>query len=422
MKKNNAAIFFIVLYFILRTYGIAELVPTLWVIPLLFISIMSMYVLLCQKQKVNYFLLTESRWIIISLIVLLIYKFYEYGNFKLDTTFTYLLGSIPFYILGFSNGLKANDAFIKKIIVSYLWVLFIYLLPKIFLVLSSGYFSSDFFISSFVNGGFETSIIFFLPFIAFVTVYGFKLMYDSKLGYVKIMALIILFFNILALFLSSKAGPISMLLFSFVIYYFKRNNKIVKKYGYLLVVSTIIFLFVFGLSSGLFGDLGTLKSKSTAFVNFIESGFILNNEVLDNLTSQRWTADTYSLFQFFNKPLFGNGAYLESVSGMLGESSNFTTASGGHSFVFDTMAYYGVFGLPIIFILFKFSKDGFRYYEIIKNYRFENSKVLLYSSLMSSVFILNILNTGFLFSTFDNFLFLLSGFYLGKLYFKTKLN
>jgi hypothetical protein len=353
---------------------------------------------------------------------LLIYKFYEYGNFKLDTTFTYLLGSIPFYILGFSNGLKANDAFIKKIIVSYLWVLFIYLLPKIFLVLSSGYFSSDFFISSFVNGGFETSIIFFLPFIAFVTVYGFKLMYDSKLGYVKIMALIILFFNILALFLSSKAGPISMLLFSFVIYYFKRNNKIVKKYGYLLVVSTIIFLFVFGLSSGLFGDLGTLKSKSTAFVNFIESGFILNNEVLDNLTSQRWTADTYSLFQFFNKPLFGNGAYLESVSGMLGESSNFTTASGGHSFVFDTMAYYGVFGLPIIFILFKFSKDGFRYYEIIKNYRFENSKVLLYSSLMSSVFILNILNTGFLFSTFDNFLFLLSGFYLGKLYFKTKLN
>jgi len=422
MNKTNAAIFFIVLYFILRTYGIAELVPTLWVIPLLFISIMSLHVLLCQKQKVNYFLFKESRWIIISLIVLLVHKFYDHGNFKLEATFSYLLCSTPFYILGFSNGIKVNDSFIKKIIIGYFMFLSIYLLPKVFVVLFSGSFHSGLFNSLFLTNSEEAGYILFLPFLAFVTVYGFRLMYASRLMYVKLTAVIILFFNLLSLVLSSKAGPISMIIFASIIYYFYDSKKTLKKSGQLIIVVSCILAFIYGLSSGSFGDLGSLKMKSIAFVNFIENGFLINNQVLDQITSQRWTAGIYSFQQFLKEPFFGQGGYLESVKGMLGDPSNFTTASGGHSFVLDTLAYYGVFGLPIIFILIKFSKDGFRYYRFTRHNKLENRIVLLYASLITSVFILNILNTGFLFSAFDSLLFLLSGFYLGKLYFKIKLN
>tara|TARA_R110002051_G_scaffold325568_1_gene428961 strand:- start:11268 stop:12578 length:1311 start_codon:yes stop_codon:yes gene_type:complete len=416
-KLNNITIVIIVLYFILRTYGILELLPGLWVFPLAFIIIQSIHIVLNQQPKVTKFLFKESRWIVLSFFILLTYVSFQYGNFKLETTFTYLLTSIPFYIIGFSNGIKLNDSFLKKTTVSYFLFLSIYILPKTVTVLSSGSFNSDLFISLFVSSKEDTSVIFFLPFVAFITIYGFKLLFESKKSaIVNTIAALILFLNILALFISSKAGPIAVIVFAIIIYYFKGERRKIKKYSYILVSSLSILLFVFGLASGFFGELGSLKAKSSAFIRFVDSGFLFNDEILNNITSDRWTTDVYSLKQFLNKPLYGNGAYLETVEGMLGDAKSFTTAAGGHSFVLDTMAYYGIFGLPIILILFKFAKDGFRYFEVIKSNKFESKKVLLYASLVSSVFITNILNTGFLFSTFDNFLFLLAGFYLGKYY------
>lgn len=417
---KNITIFIVVLYFILRTYGVVQLTSGLWALPLIVLSAQSLHLVLSQNFKITKYLLVESKWIIFSIFILLIYILYDYGNFKLDTTFSYLLTSIPFYIIGFYNGIKVDETFIKKITIFYLIFLGIYLLPKTITVLTSGSFNSSFFTSLFVSKE-DTDFIFFLPFVAFITIFGYKLMRNSKLRLLKISATIILFFNILALFLSSKAAPIVMLLFSIIIYFFKGSKKIQKKYNYLFLSVLLIFLFILGVSTGLFGELGSLKSKSTAFIDLIINGFIISDEALNNISSDRWFTSLYSIEQFFKKPFFGNGAYLESVGGMLGNVEDFTTAAGGHSFVLDTMAYYGVFGLPIILILFKFSKDGFRYYKSVKNIKIENNQVLLFSSLMTSVFILNILNTGFLFSYFDNFLFLLSGFYLGKLYRTTRI-
>ena len=56
------------------------------------------------------------------------------------------------------------------------------------------------------------------------------------------------------------------------------------------------------------------------------------------------------------------------------------------------------------------------YSKIQKNNSLDNKESLIFSSLLGSLIIINILNTGFLFSYFDNFIFLLSGYYLGKYY------
>lgn len=411
---NNITVIIIVVYFILRTYGIVEFSLGAWIIPLFFICLNAIHVILNQNLKATAFLFKESKWIVLSFVVLLISIIFNHGNFKLYNTFTYLLSSVPFYILGYSYGIKGNITFVRKITIYYLVFLFLYILPKIYVVLSARSFDSALFNSLFVMDEKDKGYILFLPFLAFITLYGFQFLYKSKSKKLRLIGLLILFSNSIGLFIASKAGAISLILFSIIIYYLNSTKKILKKIVSSAFVGTILFLLVFIISSGLFGELGSLKAKSSAFVSILDGGFVLNDQVLDRLTSHRWTADIYSFQQFLKKPIFGNGAYLESIEGMLGDVGSYTTASGGHSFLFDTLAYYGIFGLPIILILYKFAKDGFRYYRLVEKVENESKNVLLYASLMSSLFIMNVLNTGFLFSPFDNFLFLLAGYYLGK--------
>ena len=420
IKKTSLIILIISIYFIVRTYGIAEIIPGYWVIPLLIITIYSFYSLQKQNPNVVFFLVKESRWILLSLVILSIYIGFDYGNFKLTTTFIYLLVSLPFYILGFLNGVKSNESFIRKISIFYFMFLGIYLLPKTFLVLSLRNFNPELFISLFIEGGVESSFIFFLPFTGFVSIFGYALMSESKSVIIRLIALMTLIAIIIALFIASKAGPIAMLILTFIIYnYYKKGKKTkLSKFFILIIVSVFAFIFVFSLAKGVFGNLGSLQGKSTALIDVIDSGILINDAVLDGISSNRWSAIVYSFRQFLAKPLFGHGAYLEEIEGMLGNVDLYTTAAGGHSFFFDTIAYYGIFGFSIILILFKFCKDGFKYYKIIPKDTLESKKALFYSSLISSVFIINILNTGFLFSSFDNYLFLISGFYLGKTYSK----
>ena len=110
IKKISFIILIICIYFVVRTYGIAEVIPGYWVIPLLIITIYSFYSLQKQNLNVVFFLVKESRWILLSLVILSIYIGFDYGNFKLTTTFIYLLVSVPFYILGFLNGVKSNES------------------------------------------------------------------------------------------------------------------------------------------------------------------------------------------------------------------------------------------------------------------------------------------------------------------------
>jgi len=417
---TNFIVSIIVLYFIFRTHGVVQILPGIWLFPLIIIALFSVNKGLSVKKKYLKFLIKESKWIILSVFILTAYKFFDYGNFKLTNTFSYLITSLPFYVIGFYYGIKFNKDFIKKITIGYFVFTFFFLIPKIVLVFSTG-FNSTLFNLSFVADPTNKDFLLFLPFVSFITVYGSIQLLQSKSLLIKILAYIILLTNILAMFLSGKAGPIVILLIAITFYFFKNRSNFIQKYINIIVSTLFIFVLLFGISKGLFGELGSLKSKSTAVISFIENGFLINDDVLNRISSDRWSLDIHSIKQFFAKPIFGHGAYLESMKGMLGASANITTVAGGHSFIFDTMAFYGLFGLPLIFILVKFNRDAVKYYYLVKKNNEEHKISLIYASLLVGVLIANVLNSGFLFSSFDNFLFLLAGFYLGKYYYISKI-
>ena len=415
IKTKNLLAIFIILYFVLRTYGIVQIFPSLWLFPLIVIASFSAVLVIKNKNYFNFFF-KESKWIIISIFVLFSYLIVQYGNFKLEVTFVYLLTSLPFYIVGFYSGIDTKNKLVFWVSSGYFIFLSFYLLPKSFFVLSQNSFDSQLFINLFVDNEDDNDIIFFLPFLAFITIYSGYILSKSKKIKIRYLSYICIAINILALFLSAKAGAFALILFTIIFYYYLGKTSFFLKLRNTVISISVIILFLFGVNNGIFGDLGTLKSKSEGVVMLIESGILINDDILNIITSDRWTAGIHSINQFINKPFFGNGAYLEDVSLGLGASKTLYTAAGGHSFFLDTLAYYGIFGIPIILILIKFFKTSLMYSKIQKNNSLDNKESLIFSSLLGSLIIINILNTGFLFSYFDNFIFLLSGYYLGKYY------
>lgn len=415
IKTRNFITLVLILYFILRTHGIVQIFPAVWIFPLLILTIYSV-TLLIKNKKTHYFLFLKSKWILISFFILLIYFINQFGNFKLNSTLLYLISSIPFYIIGFYSGLVPKNNLVYRVSIYYVLFLFIYLLPKSLFVLSQNTFNSELFISLFVDNIEDNDVIFFLPFLSFITIYGGYILIISRFQFKVIITTVIITFNLLALFLAGKAGAFAVIFFTLIIYYYKGNTSVILKYRNSVVTVSLVVLFLIGVNSGLFGELGTLKSKSEGVVMLIESGLIINDDILNIITSDRWTAGLHSINQFLNKPIFGNGAYLELVPLGTGASKFLTTVAGGHSFFLDTLAYYGIFGLPIIMILLSFFNISNQYSKLLKSNFYDNKEALIFSSLMGSIIIINILNTGFLFSYFDNFLFLLSGYYLGKYY------
>lgn len=415
IKTKNFIAFVLIVYFILRTYGIVQVLPSLWLFPLIIISFFSFKLIIKNKKSLS-FLINESKWIILSFFIISIYLIFQYGNFKLNVTFFYLISSIPFYIIGFYSGIDFKNNLIYIVSSVYFIFISLYLFPKILFVLSQNSFDSRLFISLFVDNKDDNDIIFFLPFVAFITIYSGYLLLKSKKSYLRFFSIVFIILNISALFLAGKAGAFAVILFTIIFYFYKRNTSSIIKYRNTIASVSIVVLFLIGVNNGLFGELGTLKSKSEGIVMLLDSGLLLNDEILNIITSDRWTAGIHSFQQFINKPVFGNGVYLDDVLLGAGGSETLYTAAGGHSFVLDTLAYYGVFGIPIIFILINFLKISNSYNKILVSNSLYNKEALVFSSLMGSVIVINILNTGFLFSYFDNFLFLLSGYYLGKYY------
>ena len=331
IKTKNLLAIFIILYFVLRTYGIVQIFPSLWLFPLIVIASFSAVLVIKNKNYFNFFF-KESKWIIISIFVLFSYLIVQYGNFKLEVTFVYLLTSLPFYIVGFYSGIDTKNKLVFWVSSGYFIFLSFYLLPKSFFVLSQNSFDSQLFINLFVDNEDDNDIIFFLPFLAFITIYSGYILSKSKKIKIRYLSYICIAINILALFLSAKAGAFALILFTIIFYYYLGKTSFFLKLRNTVISISVIILFLFGVNNGIFGDLGTLKSKSEGVVMLIESGILINDDILNIITSDRWTAGIHSINQFINKPFFGNGAYLEDVSLGLGASKTLYTAAGGHRF------------------------------------------------------------------------------------------
>jgi hypothetical protein len=220
---------------------------------------------------------------------------------------------------------------------------------------------------------------------------------------------LVLVFSLFFIVISTFASPLFFVLVSYFFYRLMRTKKSRGEYALNLVfLFGGIYLLLTIVDSGLFGNLGATSSKISALLFFINSGFNLNVEILENITSQRWTSMIYSVIQFVNSPWIGHGAYLEGVGEMLGDVSSFTTASGGHNFFIDILAFFGVLGLPIILITLKTVRDA---YHLVKEY--PEKIYVSYFAIVVSIFASNILNSWILFNYLDHLTMILYGFILG---------
>jgi len=418
ISSNSVITILILLYFIIRTHGVAGYLPSVWAIPLLLIFAFSILVLPKLPNKSLSQLVKESRWIILSLIVLIVCMFLQYGNFKLYSTFNYLVFSIPFYIIGYFWGIFGRDKYFKISVIGYFIFISLFLFSKLLQVDNFGTIGKETIGRLFYTPGGEANyneIIFFWPYVAFVLITAISLLSRKYLipknrTFLYVLSSICL----ISILFSGVAAPIVLIVIAMLVYYFNKS-KSKGRIRLLLAIPGILlfsYLIIYLLGSGLVGNFGTATSKAEGFLLFFESGYIFDDFILNEITSGRWTAGMYSINQFLAAPLTGHGAFLEDIKGAMTNIDNFNTAAGGHSFVLDSLAFYGIWGISLIMILIKFSTDAIKYYKIAGPD--EKKMALIFASAIISLFISNIMNSTFLFSSFDQFVFLCCGFLLGK--------
>ena len=400
----------IVFYFFFRLEIINNLIPSIWFVFLLLIIFIGIRI--CSKMSIHeiFFLVKKNIWIFISLIILLFYKFFDYGNFRLDIMILYLLTSIPFLIIGFSYSLKRKK--LNYIVFSLLILYFLsygYTIIMYFLV---GDFSREYLELIIFNGQENSGLIHLWPFLSTLILLSYGLFKGAKSSdYFKVMLYVIWALFLLFIFLSGFMSGVIFLLTSVIsILFFKTKIKSILKGIVLLPILLYYFILFLSVYS-----VGPIKSKSEGLLSLIDSGFLLDESILNIITSNRSTAIIYSFNQFVKEPLFGNGIFLEKITGMMGSFDTYTSASGGHNFFIDLAAFMGVFSIPFILIYSDFIKNSRRISIINVNNKYYSKNIVIYS-IFFSIFISNILNSWLLFSAFDNFIFLLAGYVSGQLY------
>lgn len=418
ISSNSVITILILLYFIVRTHGVAGYLPSVWAIPLLLLFAFSILILPKLPNTSLRQLVKESRWIILSLIILIVCMFLQYGNFKLYSTFNYLIFSIPFYIIGYYWGTFRRDKYFKISVIGYFIFISLFLFSKLLQVDNFGTIGKETIGRLFYTPGGEANyneIIFFWPFVAFVLITAISLLSNKYLisknrTFLYVLSSICL----ISILFSGVAAPIVLIVIAMLVYYFNKS-KSKGRIRLLLAIPGILlfsYLIIYLLGSGFFGSFGTASTKAGGIIMLVESGIVLDDVVLNEITSDRWTAGMYSINQILSAPLTGHGAYLEEHAGNMRDINNYTTSAGGHSFVLDSLAFFGIWGISLIMILIKFSSDAIKYYKIADTE--EKKMALIFASAIISLFISNIINSTFLFSSFDQFVFLCSGFFLGK--------
>lgn len=403
-------------YFVVRTHGIAAYLPGIWAIPLFIISFFSIYLTFGLSKTSWSYLSKLSKWIWISGLVIFVAVFLEHGNFRLYETFRYLLLSIPFYLIGYYWAVNGYENQFRRVIwfTYYFWG--IYLFTKIIRIQDFGSISDETLGRLFYSGATESlnNLIFFWPFMAFASLVSLGFLLSSSNLRRKVLWIFFCIY-IIAFVLSGFAATIFLVGVALVIYYFlsQGSRARVRLIIAIPLMFFVGFIAIYLLGSGDFGFYGDISNKAAALLTAINNGIFYDDFILDQITSNRWTAYRYSINQFFSKPIWGHGAYLESTGDALGNLDLYTTASGGHSFILDTLAYFGILGLPIVFILVKLFTISLSSVKLSSSYMSKRQTQLV-AGAFGALLLSNLLNSSFLFSSFDNYIFFVGGFVAGK--------
>lgn len=189
--------FLIICYFFLRLDIINNIIPSIWFGFLLIITFFSLRVWFSMSISEKHFLFKKNVWILISLMILSVYKFNGYGNFRLDYFIQYLISSIPFLIIGYHYSIKNVN--LKQIIFPLFILTFLTYIPTIFTYIFTGNFQREFLKSLIFRGNINSGLIHFWPFFSalLITTYGFYTSSKLKLNtriFLKFSALISIVF------------------------------------------------------------------------------------------------------------------------------------------------------------------------------------------------------------------------------------
>lgn len=407
-KISNLIHFVLLIYFFLRLEYVNNLISSVWVIFLALITVLSIIAFNSFNHSQKKTILKECVLILIPISILGIYKYFDFGNFRLDFMIQYFVTSIPFFIIGFFYSFKKRK--FESFILNFLIIYFIAYLPVLINYLSSGDFSRDNIEQVIFLGNENSGLIHMWPFLASLLILAIGV-YNGKIhvGLKKILIIFsFIFLSIFILLSGYMSGTFFIIIALFSIVLFR--SKIKSKFKIILssaISISLIYIFLFLLSAYSFG---ATQFKSIAFIQFIQSGLIYDIDILNELTSNRWSGFQYSLLQFTKKPLFGHGIFLEDVGFMLGDVGLYTSASSGHSFFIDLLAYMGIFSIPIILLYIRYIKISFNCVRIQPS---KKNQVVF--AIFIAIFISNIANSILLFSAFDNFIFLIAGFSSGTL-------
>ncbi len=327
---------------------------------------------------------------------------------RIHRTFYYFIRSIPFFVLG--AAVTRNRPFRNTILVGILVGYTLVACLDIYSVLTNsevqGLIREQ--IAALTTGaqGEEevllgvNNLIYHFPTLVFVMFLSFSL-YDLKSNSFKVFVLGCQSILLLTVLASTWTAAVILLTAGLVILVCLESSKrgrILPVVG-LAVFLITVFVFYSGLTSvSEGGDMGKMTQRIALIMqNIADPGGMA--EIADEISGTRLSLMELSVNEFLKAPLFGVGDFY------------FHERLGGHSFVADTFARYGLIGgVPLVVMLISWTWKAFKNYLRDPKGRMHTSQLTFFS-----VFLLgNVLNPYLFMATLDLVVFFAAGLTCGE--------
>lgn len=373
-----------------------------FVTPIIIVTIQLFLILTILKGINIKSFVRDSKWIILSLVILVIYFLVSYGNTNgLLSRILVLYCTIPAFILGYYLGFSKRRNILYFIISIAYWVVFSI---TIFTFTRSGSFVYDDIYSS--GDLTKNYFILYWPFVFIIANVGFFTMVDN---FRKNRKLSILLFGsyilmLISIFLTTFTAPI-MLTFIFFIFYFYFREKLKAK-TIIMTSSAIvtIFLLMTYISKSELPAIASISKELAGFTSFIRDGKYSGLEIVSN---GRMALLPISINSFIESPFIGKGAYWA--------TNRQAMVASQHSSIFDMLAFYGMLGLPILMIYLNFIKHYLKRNKSNNIINFKDQMIVSFLCVFSSILIISFFNP-YLFSFIpsDAIYMLMGGYILGN--------
>jgi hypothetical protein len=358
-------------------------------------------------QTADWLHLSVKRYIgylLFPLVILFFYYIAGHGDLKHVLTLKFYVYSIPFYLMGFRLALiradKARHLTIYVILVGMGTFVIIELL-KIGPAIFSGVTRHILAQRLTVDGDAHVFILYF-PGLAMYAILSVSL-YDMKNIKLKTSSIIFQFLFLIACLISAFTAPVIMYIGGFLVLlqlYLLASGKSIRTVSWLLALMISIALFVQCYMSSPKEVQEVPHIRRVGMIVDLFTGQEADFQYLDEMTNGRIGLALRSLQVFLENPIVGIGAFYKSEIG-------------SHSFILDTLAYYGVFGAVPLFMLFGHWISSGIYN--IRNSEF-NWSMLGTTAACLSIVIFSALNPYLFHSRMDHFIFLAAGMICGDNY------